>query len=112
MTYCMGKLGAELSDHPRWSAQQVKVGDVLFAMLEDIDGRPAISFKNTPDKVLKVREIFSDITPGQRLNKVLWSTVYLDHYSLPDSQFYALLDNSYQLVYNHLPTEVRHHLAG
>ncbi|STD25138.1 protein YjbR [Enterobacter asburiae] len=41
LQYCMSKPGAEQSVHSDWKATQIKVGDVLFAMVKEVEGRPA-----------------------------------------------------------------------
>ncbi len=35
LQYCMSKPGAEQSVHSDWKATQIKVGDVLFAMVKE-----------------------------------------------------------------------------
>lgn len=39
LQYCMSKPGAEQSVHSDWKATQIKVGDILFAMVRG--GRPS-----------------------------------------------------------------------
>ncbi|VUC91126.1 Protein yjbR [Salmonella sp. NCTC 11881] len=48
LQYCMAKPGAEQSVHSDWKATQIKVEDVLFAMVKEVEGRPAASLKNQP----------------------------------------------------------------
>ncbi|SUF92889.1 Protein yjbR [Salmonella enterica] len=45
LQYCMAKPGAEQSVHSDWKATQIKVEDVLFAMVKEVEGRPAASLK-------------------------------------------------------------------
>ena len=49
LQYCMNKTGAEQSVHSDWKATQIKVADVLFAMVKDVEGRPAASLKTSPE---------------------------------------------------------------
>ena len=42
LQYCMAKPGAEQSVHNDWKATQIKVGDVLFAMVKEVENRPAV----------------------------------------------------------------------
>ncbi|MBD9250555.1 MAG: MmcQ/YjbR family DNA-binding protein, partial [Cronobacter sakazakii] len=35
LDYCMNKPGAEQSEHREWKAAQIKVGDVMFAMVHE-----------------------------------------------------------------------------
>ena len=99
LQYCMAKPGAEQSVHNDWKATQIKVEDVLFAMVKEVENRPAVSLKTSPEQ-------HSDVRPSRHLNKAHWSTVYLDG-SLPDSQIYYLVDASYQQAVNLLPEEKR-----
>lgn len=47
LQYCMAKPGAEQSVHSDWKATQIKVEDVLFAMVKEVEGRPAASLKTS-----------------------------------------------------------------
>lgn len=48
LTYCMDKPGAEQSVHSGWKATQIKLDDVLFALVHEVEGRPAVALKSTP----------------------------------------------------------------
>ena len=107
LQYCMAKPGAEQSVHSDWKATQIKVSDVLFAMVKEVeDLRPAVALKASPELAELLREQHRDVRPSKHLNKAHWSTVYLDG-SLPDSQIYYLVDASYQQAVNLLPEEKR-----
>lgn len=97
LSYCMAKNGAEQSEHDEWQATQIKAKGVLFAMLCDVGGRPAVALKSTPALADLIREQHSDVQPSQHLNPSHWNTVLLDG-SLKDSQIYYLVDASYQQV--------------
>ncbi|MFC0140032.1 MmcQ/YjbR family DNA-binding protein [Erwinia mallotivora] len=97
LSYCMDKPGAEQSVHSDWKATQIKVNDVLFAQVYEIDGRPAVALKTTPALADLLREEHDDVQPSEHLNKSHWSTVWLDG-SLKDSQIYYLVDASWQLA--------------
>ena len=88
LQYCMAKPGAEQSVHNDWKATQIKVEDVLFAMVKEVENRPAVSLKTSPELAELLRQQHSD---G----------------SLPDSQIYYLVDASYQQAVNLLPEEKR-----
>lgn len=47
LQYCMAKPGAEQSVHNDWKATQIKVEDVLFAMVKEVENRPAVSLKTS-----------------------------------------------------------------
>ena len=104
--YCMTKPGADQSLHTGWEATQIKVADVLFAMVKIVEDRPAVSLKTSPELAELLRNEHRDVRPSKHLNKAHWSTVYLDG-TLPDSQIYYLVDASYQQVISTLPEEKR-----
>ncbi|KOC87856.1 MmcQ/YjbR family DNA-binding protein [Winslowiella iniecta] len=99
LSYCMNKSGAEQSVHSDWKATQIKVDDVLFAMVHEVQGRPAVSLKASPALTELLREKHQDVSPSEHLNKSHWSTVFLDG-SLKDSQIYYLVDASLQQAIN------------
>ena len=109
LQYCMNKPGAEQSVHSDWKATQIKVADVLFAMVKEVDGRPTASLKTSPELAELLRQQHDDVRPCRDLNKAHWSSVVLDG-SLPDSQIYYLVDASYQQVTELLPDAVRQQL--
>ena len=111
LQYCMAKAGAEQSVHSDWKATQIKVGDVLFAMVKEAEGRPVVALKTTPALAELLRQQHEDVRPSQHLNKACWSTVYLDG-SLPDSQIYYLVDASYQQALTLLPEARRQQLSA
>ncbi|AJI94360.1 hypothetical protein BD65_1573 [Yersinia ruckeri] len=111
LEYCMSKPGAEQSDHEEWQANQIKVGDVMFAMVSEVQGRPAISLKSSPELAEQLRDKHPEIVASDHLNKAHWNTVFLDG-TLPNSQFYALIDRSYQLVLQGLSEQIRQALRA
>lgn len=106
LEYCMNKPGAEQSVHSDWRATQVKVAEVLFALVSEAEGRPAVSLKTSPALAELLRQKHKDVRPSRHLNKAHWSTVYLDG-SLPDSQIYFLVDDSFQQAVDSLPEQAR-----
>ena len=110
LQYCMSKPGAEQSVHSDWKATQIKVGDVLFAMVKEVDARTAASLETSPEVADLLRQQHDDVRPSKHLNKAHWSTVFLDG-SLPDSQIYYLVDASYQQAVELLPETIRQQLS-
>ncbi|WP_369789136.1 MmcQ/YjbR family DNA-binding protein [Rouxiella sp. WC2420] len=111
LDYCLSKPGAQQSTENQWQASQIKVAGVMFAMLRDIKGHPAISLKTGHQTAENLRHQHPEIIACDCLNKAHWNSVLLDG-NLPDSQFYALIDSSYQLVLSSLPEEKRHAIAS
>jgi len=111
LDYCLSKPGTHQSTENQWQASQIKVAGVMFAMLRDIAGHPAISLKVGNKSAENLRHQHPEIVPCDCLNKAHWNSVLLDG-NLPDSQFYALIDTAYQQVVSGLPEEKRHHITG
>lgn len=111
LEYCMKKPGAAQDIDNKLQANQIKVADVMFAMIGEVEGREAISLKTTSELAEQLRAQYIQIVPGEHLNKAHWSTVFLDG-ELPDSKFYFLIDSSYQRVVAGLPEVVRQELAN
>lgn len=110
LQYCMNKPGAEQSVHSDWKATQIKVSDVLYAMVYEVEKRPAVALKASPELTDLLRESHKDVFPSEHFNKAHWSTVYLDG-TLPDSQIYYLVDASYQQALSLLPEQIRQQLS-
>ncbi|WP_275555720.1 MmcQ/YjbR family DNA-binding protein [Mixta sp. Marseille-Q2659] len=95
LSYCMSKEGAEQRVHSDWKATQIQADGVLFAMVHESEGRPALSLKTSPALADLLRQQHADVFPSAHLNKSHWSTLYLDG-NLKDSQIYYLVDASLQ----------------
>lgn len=82
-----------------------KVGGKIF-LLTDLADDLAMNIKNTPDKVLAMREAYPCVWPGYHMNKDHWNTVHMDG-SVPDSLLLEWIDDSYQLVFDSLTRKVK-----
>ncbi len=94
----------------RLESHAAQSGDVLFAMVKEVDARPAASLKTSPELADLLRQQHDDVRPSKHLNKAHWSTVFLDG-SLPDSQIYYLVDASYLQAVELLPETIRQQLS-
>ncbi len=63
-----------------WQATKMMLSDKMMAMLgEDKIGRPILTLKLPPDKNALLQAMYPDkIIPGYYMNKVHWSSIYLD----------------------------------
>lgn len=73
-----------------------KVAGKMFILTDLLDDF-AINIKNTPEKVIELREAYSSVQPGYHMNKKMWITVKIDG-SLTDKFLYDLIGESYNLV--------------
>ncbi|SFD19702.1 MmcQ/YjbR family DNA-binding protein [Pseudoalteromonas denitrificans] len=65
-----------------------------------------VNLKCDPDEALALRDIFDAVIPGYHMNKRLWNTVILNG-SIPQGELERMMDNSYMLVVNNMPTKDR-----
>lgn len=82
---------------------------MLFAMVKEVEGRPAASLKTSPELADLLRQQHDDVRPSQHLNKAHWSTVYLDG-SIRARKF-TTVDASYQQAVELLPETTRQQLS-
>src|SRR6185436_14103533 len=107
--YCLNKKGVteELPFGP--DTLVFKVMGKLFALcgLDDVPG--SCNLKCDPVRAEELRERFSSIIPGYHMNKKHWNTVIWDG-NAPDQLIIELIDHSYGLVANGLPTKLLNEL--
>jgi predicted DNA-binding protein (MmcQ/YjbR family) len=65
---------------PAWQAYQYLLRGKMYAYVgvNDQSGRPIITLKLDPMYSDLLRRQYADIVPGYYMNKLHWSTVYLD----------------------------------
>jgi predicted DNA-binding protein (MmcQ/YjbR family) len=86
-----------------------KVCHKMFATLTAEGGTPRVSLKCDPELALQLREQYPAVHPGFQMNKKHWNTILLDQ-SIPDVQIQRMIDHSYQLIVDNLPTLEREQL--
>lgn len=69
-------------------------------------GHFCINLKCDPEEAIMLRDIFPSVIPGYHMNKRLWNTIILDG-SIPQGEIERMMDNSYMLVVNNMPTKDR-----
>ncbi len=83
-----------------------KIRHKMFALLIWEKGIAHMNLKCDPDEALALRDIFPAVTPGYHMNKKHWNTVILDG-SIPKGELERMIDNSYLLVIEAMPTTQR-----
>ncbi|MEI5639381.1 MULTISPECIES: MmcQ/YjbR family DNA-binding protein [unclassified Pseudoalteromonas] len=95
-----------------------KVQHKMFATLTegkegqvDDNGEPVwwLNVKCDPDEALLLRDKYESVVPGYHMNKRLWNTVILDG-TVPADAIKKMIDDSYQIVVDNLPTAQREEL--
>ncbi|MDA8961738.1 MmcQ/YjbR family DNA-binding protein [Congregibacter sp.] len=84
----------------------LKVQNKMFATLGTEDGVARMNLKCEPNEALMLRDIFEAVMPGYHMNKRHWNTVLLDD-SIPKGEIERMIDNSYALVVQGLPSRQR-----
>jgi predicted DNA-binding protein (MmcQ/YjbR family) len=88
-----------------------KVKGKMYALVAWQETPLSVNLKCNSMRALALREQYAAVTPGYHMNKQHWNTVLLDG-SIPQDEFEALIDHSYELVVKGLPKAQRDKLAG
>lgn len=74
-----------------------KVVGKMYALVPIDADPPTISLKCEPGQALLLRDVYPAVRPGYHMNKKHWNTVTLDG-SIPESEVWGMIDDSYDLV--------------
>jgi len=74
-----------------------KVMGKMFALVSWQATPLKISLKCDPMEALFLRDMYTAVTPGYHLDKRHWNTITLDG-SVPETDLYRMIDDSYILV--------------
>lgn len=108
--YCLAKPCVEESFPFDEHTLVFKVANKMFA-LSGLQRLPAaVNLKCDPERAIKLRESYGDITPGFHMNKKHWNTVILEN-ELSDDFMKENIDHSYDLVVSKLPKKDREVIA-
>jgi predicted DNA-binding protein (MmcQ/YjbR family) len=95
--YMLAKPGAKL-DYPFGEkVATYKIGDKMFALIQEGSNPVRISLKSDPRLSLILRERYESVMPGYHLNKKHWNTIILTG-QLDNDEITGLIDHSYNLV--------------
>lgn len=84
---------------PAWQATKYLLCGKMYAYIgmNDRNGRPIITLKLEPAFSDMLRSKYEDIVPGYYMNKVHWSSIYLDG-NIPQDLLGDIVYASYKLV--------------
>lgn len=94
--YCLSKPGVTECFPFDETTLVFKVMGKMFCLV-NLDGETGLSLKNSPEKVIEMRERFPAVMPAWHFNKVHWNRVMVD-FSVPPAQLREWIDESYELV--------------
>ena len=99
----MKQLATEKEFQPAWQAYKYLLRGKMYAYIgmNDQNGRPIITLKLEPLYSDMLRREYNDIVPGYYMNKLHWSTVYLDS-DVPQEVITSTVCASYKLVLSSL----------
>lgn len=107
LTGYIERLPGVSSDFPfGFDTRVFRVGKKIFVLMSWDDDPIRISLKAEPADAIILRQAYAAITPGYHLNKQHWNTVVCDA-SVPDEEVRHMIDESYRLVLEGLPREIR-----
>ena len=109
--YCCQKPGVEETFPFDQETLVFKVKGKMFALTNITREEFRVNLKCDPDWSLILREHYAAVKPGYHMNKRHWNTVTLDG-SIPDDEFWELVDHSYRLVVKGLKKADREELAA
>jgi len=94
--YCLLKPAVTESFPFDESTLVFKVAGKMFLLTDLIDAF-SMNIKNTPEKVIELKEQYSCVLPGYHMNKQHWVTVVIDG-SIHDALLKQWIDESYNLI--------------
>jgi predicted DNA-binding protein (MmcQ/YjbR family) len=94
--YCIVKPAVEECFPFDESTLVFKVAGKMFLLTDLVDAF-AMSLKNTPEKVVEMKEQYPSVLPAFHMNKTHWITVRING-SITDSQLRQWIDESYNLI--------------
>lgn len=99
MTACKNSPLQKKEFQPAWQAYKYLLCGKMYAYIgiDDRNGRPIVTLKLDPVFSDMLRSKYEDIVPGYYMNKLHWSTIYLDG-TVPQEVLTDIVHASYKLV--------------
>jgi len=94
--YCISKPAVTESFPFDESTLVFKVAGKMFLLTDLVDAF-SMNIKNSPEKVIELREQYPCVLPGYHMNKIHWVTVMIDG-TIEDSLLQQWIDESYNLI--------------
>ena len=94
--YCISKPAVSESFPFDEATLVFKVAGKMFLLTDLVDAL-SMNVKNTPEKVIELREQYLSVLPGYHMNKIHWITVMIDG-SISDSLLKQWIDESYNII--------------
>ncbi len=104
---------AEKEFQSAWQAYKYLLRGKMYAYIgvNDQNGRPIITLKLEPGYSDLLRREYADIVPGYYMNKIHWSTVYLDG-AVPQEVIADMAYASYKTMLSSLSKQAQREIMG
>lgn len=111
--FLLNQSATEKKFHPAWQAYQYLLHGKMYAYIgvNDQNKRPIITLKLEPMYSDMLRRQYADIVPGYYMNKLHWSTVYLDG-EVPKEVLADMVLASYKVLLSSLSKKVQREIMG
>ncbi len=106
---CLQKQPAtEKEFQPAWQAYKYMLRGKMYAYMgvQDKNRRPIVTLKLEPAYSEMLRREYADVVPGYYMNKLHWSTVYLDG-GVPQAVLIDMVCAAYKTVLSSLSNKAR-----
>lgn len=104
--YCLSLIGA-IKEYPFDETTAVyKVGNKIFALIDEESNPPRINLKCDPYYAREIREIYQSVIAGYHMNKKHWNTVICDG-EVDNATLFGWIDDSHDLVFHALPKKLQ-----
>ena len=104
--YCLDFTGAT-KEYPFDETTAVfKVGNKIFALLDEESHPPRINVKCDPYYAKELREMYPCVLAGYHMNKKHWNTIICND-SIESSLVFGWIDDSYELVFKGLSLKMK-----
>jgi len=111
--YLQKQPATEKEFQPAWQAYKYMLRSKMYAYIgiNDQNGRPILTLKLEPMYSDMLRCKYNDIVPGYYMNKLYWSTVYLDG-NVPQEVLADMIRASHKEVLSLLSKKAQREIMG
>jgi predicted DNA-binding protein (MmcQ/YjbR family) len=87
-----------------------KVGGKVFCLCS-LNNFISINIKHPAEEIVELTEKYQAVSPGYHMNKKHWVTIMVNQ-DVSDKKLYALIHQSYALVFSKLNKKTQNEIAG
>ncbi|TOZ01905.1 MmcQ/YjbR family DNA-binding protein [Leuconostoc pseudomesenteroides] len=95
-----------------WQIIYFELAGKMFGLMSPtLSDTAIITLKGNPDSNEELHDLYADISAGYHVNKRHWISVKLNTEELSDQEIDAMIKQSYLLVVNNLPVNIRQRIT-